>query len=204
MKKELIELVKFASEYAGSYCETKRDNAGRLYLTERYSCCVFIREPSRNFPYSESKHSTTVTHHCRMLGIGHLEPAVRTIIKRKKRGESLSSEEIEAAIKKHKKKNDPEILADVNFKYLADEDLKVMLKGVSDFLPANGILNTEYMHPQLTEIYNRLGSGKKTSKKQLTRLIQLDPKIAKQIIPVSRIQRSFKNESDKQLIESLI
>ena len=38
------------------------DKAGRFYLTERLACCSTIRDPTRNYPYSENTHGRSMIH----------------------------------------------------------------------------------------------------------------------------------------------
>lgn len=45
-----------------SHPDGKRDNAGRFYLNQKYACCIGIRTPSREFPFSEQTHGRTALH----------------------------------------------------------------------------------------------------------------------------------------------
>ena len=40
----------------------KFDNGGRFYLSGKCSCCVGIRKPSREYPYSEMAHGRSAVH----------------------------------------------------------------------------------------------------------------------------------------------
>lgn len=57
------------------------DRAGRFYLSRRYRCCNGIRNPSRDYPFSQLTHARSAVHVAHEHGFAGRETEIRRFAK---------------------------------------------------------------------------------------------------------------------------
>jgi hypothetical protein len=68
---------------------TRSDNGGKVYLRKYFDCCIGIRRPTTDWPYSHLSHARTVTHIAHQFGLEEYERAIRTAVRLLDAGQPL-------------------------------------------------------------------------------------------------------------------